>query len=185
MNNDSSLTDLNGLNHITTINGPLNINNNALLANLDGLNNLTTVGSNLQISGNSQLTSFCGLFPLLNEGGLSGTYSVSGNAIDPTKQEIIDGGACTPMPVELTTFSASVIDNSIELNWKTATEVNNYGFEVERLQDSKIAGLQNWEKIGFVKGYGNSNSLKEYSFVDNNSLSGKVDYRLKQIDNDG
>ena len=39
--------------------------------------------------------------------------------------------------------------------------------------------------VGFVKGSGNSNSPKEYSFVDNNSLSGKVDYRLKQIDNDG
>jgi Secretion system C-terminal sorting domain len=185
MNNDSLLTDLNGLNHITTINGSLNINNNALLANLDGLNNLTTVGSNLQVSGNSQLTSFCGLFPLLNGGGLSGTYSVSGNAIDPTKQDIIDGGACATLPVELTSFSAKVINNRVELNWQTATEVNNYGFEIERLQNSKIAGLQNWEKVGFVKGNGNSNSPKEYSFVDNNSLSGKVDYRLKQIDNDG
>ncbi len=90
----------------------------------------------------------------------------------------------TLFPVEITTFVANNIGDKVELNWETATEVNNYGFEVERLQNSKIAGLQNWEKIGFVKGYGNSNSLKEYSFVDNNSLSGKVDYRLKQIDND-
>ncbi len=185
VNNDSSLADLNGLNHITTINGPLNINNNALLANLDGLNNLTTVGSNLQISGNSQLTSFCGLFPLLNEGGLSGTYSVSGNAIDPTKQEIIDGGACTPMPVELTTFSASVIDNSIELNWHTATEVNNYGFEIERASSQTSPGQDSWEKIGFVKGNGNSNSSREYSFTDENVTAGTYSYRLKQIDNDG
>ena len=105
MNNDSSLTDLNGLNNITTINGSLNINNNALLANLDGLNSLTSVGSDLQISGNSQLTGFCGLFPLLSGDGLSGTYSVSGNSINPTKQDIIDGGACATLPVKDVLFS--------------------------------------------------------------------------------
>ena len=90
------------------------------------------------------------------------------------------------LPVELTAFTANINQNVINLKWNTATEVNNYGFEVERLQDSKIAGLQNWAKIGFVKGNGNSNSPKGYTFTDNSNLSsGSYSYRLKQIDNDG
>jgi hypothetical protein len=56
---------------------------------------------------------------------------------------------------------------------------------VERLQDYKIEKLQDWEKIGVVEGNGNSNSPKDYSFKDNNSVYGKYSYRLKQIDTDG
>ena len=96
-----------------------------------------------------------------------------------------------PLPVELTSFTASVLESKVILNWQTATEVNNYGFEVERTSprpspqgEGGEAG-RGWEKIGFVKGHGNSNSIKEYSFVDGNVSSGKVSYRLKQIDNDG
>jgi hypothetical protein len=87
------------------------------------------------------------------------------------------------LPVELTSFTADVIKNSVELNWQTATEVNNYGFEVQRSASS--GQRSDWEKIGFVEGHGNSNSRKEYSFVDKNPQSGKVQFRLKQIDTDG
>ena len=96
------------------------------------------------------------------------------------------------LPVELTSFNASVLNNTVILNWQTATEVNNYGFEVERSVISNLpAGRQaevrnlSWKKIGFVNGNGNSNSPKEYSFVDNKLSTGKYSYRLKQIDNDG
>ena len=83
------------------------------------------------------------------------------------------------LPVELTSFTANLSGSNVELNWITATEVSNYGFEVERLQDAK------WEKIGFILGHGNSNSAKYYSFTDNKPLNGKSQYRLKQIDNGG
>ncbi len=86
------------------------------------------------------------------------------------------------LPVELITFQAFTANNKIELKWETATEVNNYGFEIERAEDSNQI---NWEKIGFVEGNGNSNSPKQYTFVDNSVLSGKYFYRLKQIDIDG
>ncbi|MCX6151890.1 MAG: T9SS type A sorting domain-containing protein [Ignavibacteriales bacterium] len=46
-------------------------------------------------------------------------------------------------------------------------------------------GIRNWGKVGFVNGNGNSNSPKEYSFIDKNVLNGNYSYRLKQIDNDG
>ncbi len=84
-------------------------------------------------------------------------------------------------PVELSSFTAVAKGNVVELQWNTATEVNNYGFEVERVNsENKV-----WETIGFVEGAGNSNSPKEYSYTDNVNTGGKYTYRLKQIDLDG
>ncbi|MCF8242233.1 MAG: T9SS type A sorting domain-containing protein [Melioribacteraceae bacterium] len=95
------------------------------------------------------------------------------------------------LPVELTTFTAELNENIVELNWETATEVNNYGFEIQR-QVSRIE-YQDWEVVGFVQGHGTTNSPKEYSFIDSdlpdanveNPANVEVSYRLKQIDLDG
>lgn len=86
----------------------------------------------------------------------------------------------SPFPVELTTFTAKVINNSIALNWETATEINNYGFDLERRHD-----VSDWGKIAFIPGHGNSNSPKTYEYIYVDSLSGILQYRLKQIDTDG
>jgi len=84
------------------------------------------------------------------------------------------------LPVELTSFTALVQNKTVNLEWSTATEVNNYGFNVEwRMENVE------WRKIGFVQGHGNSNSPKSYSFEDKNPRVGKLQYRLKQIDFDG
>jgi hypothetical protein len=91
------------------------------------------------------------------------------------------GDSDNPLPVELTSFTASVKGKSVNLNWRTATEVNNYGFNLERTS----VGSSEWETIGFVNGHGNSNSAKEYSFIDKNVTRGSYEYRLKQIDTDG
>ncbi|MCC7515665.1 MAG: hypothetical protein IT212_13330, partial [Bacteroidia bacterium] len=80
------------------------------------------------------------------------------------------------LPVELTSFSAATIGSTVKLSWNTATEVNNYGFEIERASLS-ASPLPVWEKIGFVNGNGNSNSPKDYSFVDDNVTAGKPAYR--------
>ena len=75
-----------------------------------------------------------------------------------------------PLPVELTSFSASVKGDVVLLNWRTATELNNYGFEIETSALGTHLGTplsSQWTKIGFVEGHGNSNSPKSYSFVDN------------------
>ncbi len=89
------------------------------------------------------------------------------------------------LPVELNSFTAALNGRDINLKWETETEVNSYGFEIQRLQDYKIEKLQDWINIGFVQGHGNSNSPKSYSFTDNNVNSGKYIYRLKMVDNDG
>ena len=92
------------------------------------------------------------------------------------------------LPVELVSFTAEVAEKSVELKWRTATEVNNYGFEVERcaVNDRHLEGDGHlaWTKIGFVEGNGTTNAPKSYSFTDK-SASGKTSYRLKQIDRDG
>jgi len=86
-----------------------------------------------------------------------------------------------PLPVELVSFSAAIKDKSVVLNWKTETEVNNYGFEVQR-----SIKADKWDVLGFVEGHGNSNSPKEYNFTDSEvNSAGTYSYRLKQIDNDG
>jgi hypothetical protein len=89
-------------------------------------------------------------------------------------------GGTVAVPVELTSFSGFVANGNVTLNWSTATETNNQGFDVERFVESF-----NWEKIGFVQGSGTTTELRSYSFVDENVTEGKYSYRLKQIDFDG
>ncbi len=99
------------------------------------------------------------------------------------------------LPVELTSFTASVSGNLINLNWQTETEVNSYGFSIERYalitlrsapDLSQNAESKVWKMVGFVKGHGSSNSPNKYSFTDTNPLGGsEFEYRLKEIDNSG
>ena len=86
------------------------------------------------------------------------------------------------IPVELVSFNASVKNNLVTVNWTTATETNNSGFEIERKSDSK-----SWEKVGFVNGKGSTTEKQSYQFIDvlDNVKGDRVTYRLKQIDYDG
>ena len=84
-------------------------------------------------------------------------------------------------PVELSSFSASVSNGAVNLSWKTATEVNNKGFNVER-----SANKSDWSNLAFVQGNQTSTSAIAYSYVDKSvSNAGKYYYRLKQVDNNG
>ena len=86
-----------------------------------------------------------------------------------------------PLPVELSSFTAKIIDENVQLNWITKTEVNNYGFDIERRLNEN-----EWQKIGFVQGHGNCNSPNFYSYLDRHLTGGsRFSYRLKQIDSDG
>jgi len=88
----------------------------------------------------------------------------------------------TPVvPVELISFVAAANNNSVILNWSTATEINNSGFSVERRTDVE----ESWTEIGFVPGFGTSTERRSYSFVDPDLNTAAYVYRLKQIDFDG
>jgi hypothetical protein len=97
-----------------------------------------------------------------------------------------------PIPVELQSFTAEVIENNVQLFWLTATETNNSGFEIQRTSplpspyqgEGGEAG-RGWETVGFVPGFGTTTEVHHYSFVDEGLQSGNYQYRLKQIDFDG
>jgi len=94
-----------------------------------------------------------------------------------TLKATADWGA---LPVEMASFTSTASGRNVELSWSTVSEVNNSGFEIER-----SASENNWKKIGFVSGNGNSDVTKNYSFNDNNLSTGRYSYRLKQIDFNG
>ena len=143
-------------------------------------------------------------FTTLNPSGNSQlSFRATSATTDPTisfaddQSTIVVQGTFTSLnanllPVELTSFTANPIQGTkVKLQWETATEVNNYGFEILRSAQNdghseEGTDEESWQKIGFVQGNGNSNSPKSYGFTDNNLIGGsKFSYRLKQIDNDG
>jgi hypothetical protein len=85
------------------------------------------------------------------------------------------------IPVELTSFTASVTGSDVTLNWVTASETNNRGFEIERTP----AGSSDWVSAGYIEGRGSSAEMNSYSFTDYNLSSGLYSYRIKQLDYDG
>ncbi len=89
------------------------------------------------------------------------------------------------VPVELISFTADLINNTVKLQWKTATETNNYGFEIERNKLIDKSYQTEWERIGFVEGNGTTTEEENYSFTDKTFEPGRYEYRLKQIDLDG
>jgi hypothetical protein len=89
------------------------------------------------------------------------------------------------LPVELSSFVSVVTNNDVTLNWSTASETNNSGFDIERAIDNGQLTIDNWSKVGNVNGNGTINEPREYSFTDRNLASGKYAYRLKQIDYNG
>ena len=84
------------------------------------------------------------------------------------------------VPVELTSFTAISQNQQVTLNWSTATELNNNGFEVQR-----SAASSDFITVGFVKGAGTTTEQKEYAYTDKNLSNGLYSYRLKQIDYNG
>lgn len=182
---NTSPTILNGNEIIINLNGPTPSDQTAFdgrVAKIDeqasthrlgrfkitGISNTSgTAGLQWKTSGTGVVTQVFSLDPVTFNGSAANI-----NAVDP---------ADVPLPVELTSFSAKVQGSAVKLEWKSATEVNSYGYEIQ-----KKTSEDNWTKVGFVEGAGNSNSPKKYSFVDKNLVGGtKFVYRLKIIDIDG
>lgn len=84
------------------------------------------------------------------------------------------------LPVELVTFEANLSGNTTLLNWETASELNNYKFEIERSHNHI-----DFKTVGTVKGHGTSNIPVSYQHTDRLEDSGTYYYRLKQIDYNG
>jgi hypothetical protein len=90
-----------------------------------------------------------------------------------------------PLPVELSSFAVHALHDRPILEWTTATEVNDHGFDIERAKIDRASGQTPWMKIGFVEGNGTSQSPKRFAYSDLPLPNGTYAYRLVQIDNDG
>ncbi|GMU95606.1 choice-of-anchor D domain-containing protein [Ignavibacterium album] len=116
---------------------------------------------------------------------IDGNYSSEFVACSRDGRVICFSGGTDIVPVEMSTFYASVNGNDVNLVWTTATETNNRGFEIQRSVILTGAKNLSWEVVGFVKGSGTTTEPNSYVFVDKNLNSGKYLYRLKQVDYDG
>lgn len=90
------------------------------------------------------------------------------------------GGDAVALPITLLYFDAQLKGNIVELEWETATEINNDYFTVEKTYDDIY-----YEQVEIVKGAGNSNIIIKYSAIDDQPYNGISYYRLKQTDFDG
>jgi hypothetical protein len=138
-----------------------------------GNHSTATVITNITASHNPTVDGFTysGVWQLcFNVGGFSGFYIHAANVNSD------------PLPVTLVSFTAEAVSNEyIRLNWITASEINNSGFDIERSVDGK-----SYESIGWIAGHGNSTVTNEYQYSDLTATPGIVYYyRLKQIDMDG
>lgn len=86
----------------------------------------------------------------------------------------------SPLPVDLVYFQAHKVGRNARLDWTTASELNNAGFEIQRSFD----GVE-WHKVGYIAGAGTTQSTQHYTWMDRNTLSGVYYYRLKQTDFNG
>lgn len=127
------------------------------------------------------------LLPMNLQWDFSGTLVTqmkisSANLTNPSNHVNLLGNS--PLPVELTSFLGKSVNDKVLLNWETASEIRNTGFDIERCTVSN-GKKSNWSKVAFVKGSGNSNISIKYNYTDKELNSGEYIYRLKQIDVDG
>jgi hypothetical protein len=107
------------------------------------------------------------------------TMDIDGDTRSTTAPYMGSDEASIPIPVELVSFTASLTQGNVVLNWETATEINNRGFEIERSTKGEFT------TVGFIPGAGTTTKKQTYTFTDKQVLVGSHSYRLKQIDFNG
>lgn len=108
------------------------------------------------------------------------TYNYRVGAFNAAGSSAFSDPAQVVVPVELVGFIAKVVNNGVVLEWATATENNNFGFEVQRRTNNS------WLTIGFVNGSGSTTEITHYQYLDKlENYIGNVYYMLKQNDLDG
>ncbi len=174
------LENLNALENLTSMNGILSIVFNDDLTTLEGLRNIDFNGiTNLKIRDNNNL-SLCSVESICNYLQGDGPYFITGNSTNCYSASQIQATCLTVLPVELLSFHGKKEENVIRLNWETANEENNLGFEIQKSDNGT-----DWTILDWVDGQGTSNQLHQYSYLDKFPYLGNNYYRLKQLDLDG
>lgn len=155
--------------------------------NRDYSNNRITVTFSTGFAKSAGASSFTNGSPFSKGAGIASTQN------DPSVLILTGGMTGGALPVELVSFKGQLRNDMVQLAWKTATETNNYGFEVERAAlasaDASTDGMQ-WSTIGFVAGNGTTSSERSYRYSDDVAKGALRNvehfaYRLRQIDRDG
>jgi len=157
------------------------------LAKISYRNNgeLTPTGSTVSFNSSEISSGDDLLYPTPQDLGRSasnGIRWVNGN-FNPFVEVTLHKNDGSVLPVEISSFAVFNDQSKILLKWRTETEINNYGFQIERRQINPTSS--SWTTVGFVMGNGSSNSPHEYSIIDYYLSPGRYAYRLKQIDWDG
>lgn len=199
ISNSSVLVNVNG-NPTTAYNAAITLrivdNQLVIIVNEINFTNQSEFNTMAARIDNTPLTHKLGRFSVSNITTPSGTFGLQWvqpktivQSYESTKWAVTNCSAVgtyeilqdAPLPVTLASFAASNINKrDVKLSWTTSTEANNYGFDIERkLTDG------NWQKVGFQNGSGTSNTPVNYNYTDIKLNTGKYNYRLKQIDNNG
>ncbi len=174
----ASIVDLTPLSVIDYHVNRLTISNSNVLNSLAGLENIPSIGCRLVITDNPQL-SICNIPAVCSylENGGEATISNNAGGCNNETEAIQD---CF-LPVEMSTpLQARLQNQTAILTWRTETETNNTGFEIQKSRD----GIQ-WERIGWQAGQGSTYTPHAYTYIDENPFSNTSYYRLKQVDFDG
>jgi len=180
--------NLNGLINLTAIGGDLIIIDNAILNDISGLSNVASTsiipaaGYGLYIADNPALAvcnlpNFCAY--LANPANTH-PRTISGNLAQCVNEAAVVAACASVLPVTLTDFTAKINGNYALLQWQTASEQNNKGFEILRSGDDG-----KFVKIGEVQATQYAVRNTQYAFTDKTPLNGNNYYKLVQIDNDG
>ncbi len=172
-----SATVWSGTPNMTSNDINFNGNDAVVLVNSNAKGNVDVIGV---IGNNSNFALDKTLERNATASGPNATYTSS--EWDSKPQDDVSGlGVPGPLPIELLSFNAVFRNEAVYLNWQTATETNNDFFSIERSIDA-----QSFESIGTIKGAGNSNTIRNYTYSDN--LISRINtlyYRLKQTDYNG
>lgn len=177
------LYSLYGLDNLSSINGDLSIAFNQELYYLSGLDHPISGINNLEIIAN-QFLSTCDVQAVCDHLGASGIANICCNGFASGCNSVaeVEAACGLVLPVELTDFRATIADaeQSALLLWRTASEHNNQGFDIERSTDART-----WQSLAFVPGHGTTQEEQSYAYTDERPQAGLNYYRLKQVDFDG
>ena len=156
---------------------------NNMVARIDGAPLTHKIGR-FSLSGIINSGGTLGMHWLQNETVILTYEPVKWAAVNSTDQSTFEISEDQPLPVQLESFTAANVNTrNVRLTWITSTEMNNAGFEVERaeVRSQKLE----FSKIGFINGHGTTTTPTTYTYDDIKLNSGKYNYRLKQVDNNG
>lgn len=154
------------------------------LEGINDVNGLTIVNNSVKAGGTFSSGTGSPSKPEVNRQGMSIT-DIGGNN---GNGNIFSIGASTgnPLPVTIASFTCNTVNRDVILNWSTAMEINNKGFQIEFCRKEESTGsFSPWENSAFVNGNINSNSEIEYNYTAKKLTDGTYRFRLKQIDLNG